>query len=221
MNEILKMLGVASEAEALAAITRFNALMDGTMHATEAQNGQEALSRVRATFELMKKIEATCGAQGAEALAKLEAWKEMGGRVQDVEAQLRERDQQAEQRDAQAAIAKAVTDGKLVPALREKADKFYAEHGFKALLSYLDALVPTHVPQTSQEPQPRQPSQPASTPTQLTDAERVVMKALGRSEEETLLARKFWDESNGEFDAAYIRKLNKQHESAAKQTPAV
>lgn len=158
MNPILKALGVASEAEALALIA--------TLATLTAKSGAEMV----AVIEAWK----TSAERGAAASAELQELKAVNAK--------REKEQEAS--EASALIAAAVADGRLPPAKKENAEAIFAKFGSGALKAHLEALTPHVVPRAEDD---RQPKKNIATGNQKISAEwRAVQKATGKTDEEIL-----------------------------------
>lgn len=157
LQQLLNELGVQSVAAASAAIARFQAFMTFLMTAVGVSDPQLAMDTVKAKMASLQSIEASVGASGAAAIAKIEAWKANSERVIELEGKVAAQMKATQDRDAHEAIAKACTDGRLMPAMRERAEKLYAELGLEGLKTFLAALP------VSSAKGPRQPTRADSS----------------------------------------------------------
>jgi phage I-like protein len=209
LEELLKALGVATAAEALAAINRFTMMFDNVCQMTGAQTSGEALATMQSTHKLLQSIETCAGVKGAEVLARMEAWKSAGETLKATQTELVDLRKTQERAQAELLMETATQDKRLQPAHRPKAEEFYNSYGIKALETYLTSL-----PQVSiQEGGPRQPNTPkleTSPDAEWTPEDAAYAKATGRTKEQMLAARTLWTETKGEITNAHLMALNKK-----------
>jgi phage I-like protein len=206
LEQLLAMLGVATADEAAAAINRFNAFLTSAKVATGKTGASEALDTLQASASFAKSIETALGVSGPAALAKIEGLKTAQENLQAVEARAKSAEKANFDRQASDAIDAATREGKLMPAARDKAEKMYASFGLEGLQTFLATLPVVgpvaHVNGASQ-PAPR-----ASDALSLTDEERAIAKACGKTEADMLDAKKLWASEGGEISDAHTNSLN-------------
>lgn len=215
LEQLLAMLGVSTTEEAAAAINRFNSFLTDAKVATGKSSAPEALSELRAQSAFAKSVESELGAVGPAALAKLAGLKASNERVVELEQRAKNAEKATADRDAHAAIDKATSDRKLLPANRSSAEGIYAKYGIDGLNSYIEML-----PVNSAAPAPvagRQlPTNTSGAPATLTDDERKLAKALGVGDEDIVAGHKNWDDTRGEISSRHTQQLNEKQQAAAK-----
>jgi phage I-like protein len=220
LEQLLALLGVQTFAEAATAITRMNAFLADARERTGRQGGtSETLDVVRAQLGFARAVEASLGAQGGEAIARVEALKAQGERLQAAEASLQALHKAQGDAEAGALIAQATTEGRLAPAKQDKAQEIYAEYGVKALRTFLDCLPQASSPTVPGAPAPRQPRAQGTQPTgtseggeesadDLTPEELAVAKAMGKTPKAAVEAKKLWASSQGRMTEAELIEMN-------------
>lgn len=213
LEELLKLLGVATVAEAQAAISRFNNMADEILTLVNANTTAEALQQVKQLHGFAASVQAAVGAAGPEALARMEGWKTAHAQLAETQQKLADLTKKGENQHAEALMAAATTDMRLTPALKPKAEQFYQQYGLAALQTFLETLPTSSIaPPTDPLRQPRQEPGPGAAWTQEDDA---YCKATGRSKEQVMASRKLWDDTKGVISNAHIVELNKQQQGAA------
>lgn len=229
LAEVLAMLGVQSEAEANAAIGRFNMMVEGVMEATGARTASEAVQRFKTLGATMRAVEKAVGAEGGDAVAKVEAALAQASRATELEAQMASSAKAAEKKSADEQIGAAISEGRLPPAMRAKAESLYNEHGIGVLQTYLAAFEQPlfkPAPQNSAKP-PRQPAPQngnggtQSQDDELTDEEKEIARLMHRTPEQMRAGRKMWDEAAAGRDTAmlspaHIDQLNRKNKPAVR-----
>jgi len=205
---LLALLGVSTAAEAANAITTFNNLLSTLM----TLSGQQSATRA---VEFFQKLMRAAGAEGADALARVEAMNIALTRVPELEAEIERFRAEAEDRQAAELMRVATEDGRLTPSSRETADGFYKENGLKALSAFLKVL-----PRAAVRPPPRQPkptreggAEDHLQEVELDEADLIVAKAVGKSPEQMRESKRLWSQSANERGVAalpdgHINKLN-------------
>lgn len=230
LEQLLNMLGVTTVAEAMTAINRFNMLVEGVMGETEADSAAEALNKLKSIRGCMASIEAAVGAKGPEALAKVEAFKAQAARSSDLEQQLNAVHKQSEKKTAEEKIGAAISEGRLPPAMRAKAEELYQQNGLTVLDSFLAAFTQPLFKQPNNAPrneggggvkQPKVNDQPSGDE-EFTEEEREVMRIMNRTPEQMRTARKLWNESlhkdnkTAIVPESHVRGLNTKIERGAR-----
>lgn len=189
MNELLKKLGVTSEGEGLVVVARFNDFLTTIMAMFGTKDFSDSLAVISAHADTVKAIEKLTGKEGAEALGTVTAWKAADERATAAEAKVAEIEAGIEAKDAEAKIDKVIADERLEPAKKDKAMALYSDHGMGALTAYCEALPAKGTAVNGGGTlSPTNDGSPRNG--ELTDDEKAVMKATGKTKAQMLKARR-------------------------------
>jgi len=213
LEELLKLLGVATVAEAQAAISRFNNMADEILTLVNANTTAEALQQVKQLHGFAASVQAAVGAAGPEALARMEGWKTAHAQLAETQQKLADLTKKGESQQAEALMARATTEMRLTPALKPKAEEFYQKYGIAALQTFLETLPPSSI--TPPSDPIRQPRQEPSMSGGWSSDDDAYCKATGRSKEQVMASRKLWGETGGVITNAHIVELNRKQQVAA------
>lgn len=226
LEQLLSMLGVTSVAEAMTAINRFNMLVEGVMESTGADSAAEALTRFKQLRGSMSAIEQAVGATGGEALARVEAFKAQAAQAKELETQLSGLTKAAEKKAAEEKIGTAISEGRLLPAMRGKAEELYAQNGLGVLETFLAAFpAPFNPPKKKQDDgvkPPKLSADPQGGDDEFSEEEREVMKIMNRTPEQMRASKKLWNESlmrdgkTAVVPESHLREINKKIEQGAR-----
>jgi hypothetical protein len=202
MKTIFSLLGVTTEDEAVSLLTSFNAFLSDVRVATSCQSLDQALAAVQSNATIAKSLETLTGKSGGEAVAVATAWKTSAEQGASAVAELASLKKTSQDAEASRALDEAITGGRLEPAKREEFETLYTGFGMPALNAALSVLG-TKVPATEQAKQAHQST------TVLSDADRAVAKATGKSVQEIQAAKTAW-ENDSQGGKAYLpaRALN-------------
>jgi hypothetical protein len=185
MKILLRLLGVADEEAAIAAVTSFNQFAQSVQQTLGMSSFSECMAVISANHDAVKTIEELTGKKGPEAIGVLTAWKSAGDRATAAEAKVQAIEKLGEDNAAKALIDKLIEDKRLAPAARESAEKMYADYGSGALTAYADSL-----PGAQMNPDINPPTDPQAGNDKLTATEKKIGKLLN-------LDKKFLIESRG------------------------
>jgi len=154
LQQLHASLGVASTAEALAAINRFNAFLNNAKVATGKTGTPEVFEALNSAITFAKSIEAATQKSGDDAVGLVRAAMSSHAALPAVQAKVAELEAEIETHELDSAIAKAKADKKWTPALEAKVrEEFTAKNVTLAgAKSWLENA--TVVPGTNSNPSP-------------------------------------------------------------------
>jgi phage I-like protein len=200
MKNIFALLGVSTEEEAIERLTAFNAFATDIKVACNAKTLDEALTRMNSVTALARQVEAVTGKTGGEAAAIVTTWKSSAADADKAREELATLKKQGVDAQASGLIDAAVACGQLEPAKREDFESLYSGFGLPALTAALNALPKGARPA---DVSPRQPTVSSTSSTNITDADRAVAKATGKTVEQIAEGKKLWA-AHSEGKKAYL-----------------
>ncbi len=164
MDELLDLLGVKTKEEGIKVLQAYTRTINALTEATGTQDPGQVVGVVS-------------------------AWKSSVEREKALSAELSALKATQAKAEASTLLDGLVAEGRLEPAARASMDKLYDEFGIGALRAAASAL-PAASKVKAEAPSPA-PSPSAQTADDLTDDERLVIKATGASVEDYLASKKF------------------------------
>jgi phage I-like protein len=187
MKKILSILNVASEDEAVEAISTFNALASDLRVVTAQETVTGAFRAAQSNATAMRQVEALTGKTGGDAVAIVTAWKAGADEATAAKAEILALKQAKTDAEATSLLDAACKAGKVLPSQRTHFEALYKDFGPKALSTALEAMGPTAPSAPNASAPPVAPPTPAAGGSvALTEEDKQIAKQFGYTNEEML-----------------------------------
>jgi phage I-like protein len=187
MDELLKMLGVSTEAEAMRLVSSFNTFLSDCRSATGCASMETTLASVRSDAYAGRQLLAVTDTKTlGEAIGKVTAWKAGAADAEKARADLAANVKAQADASAKSTIDELCASGRLEPGKRGEFEALYNRFGVDALTAAASVL-PQASAKTPGAKTPT-PAGPAASSV-LTAEERAVAALTGKTDEWMLSAR--------------------------------